>query len=51
MTLVGDAHTIVDYDGAIISAALRIDYHNEVLNRFSTDDSEILVQPTADIVF
>ena len=51
VTLVGDAHTTDDYDEAILSAAQRIDYHNEVLDGFSTDDSEILVKKTDEIAF
>jgi nicotinamidase-related amidase len=51
VTLVGDAHTTDDYDEAVLSAAQRIDYHNEVLNGFSTDDSEILVKKTEEIIF
>lgn len=51
VTLVGDAHTTVDYDEAVLGAAQRIDYHNEVLNGFGTDDGEILVKKTDDIAF
>ena len=51
VTLVGDAHTTDDYDEAILSAAQRIDYHNEVLDGFSTGDSEILVKKTDEIAF
>jgi len=51
VTLVGDAHTTDDYDEAVLSAAQRINYHNEVLNGFSTDDSEILVKKTEEIIF
>jgi len=51
VTLVGDAHTTDDYDEAVLSAAQRIDYHNEMLNGFSTDDSEILVKKTEEIIF
>lgn len=51
VTLVEDAHTTIDYDEAVLSAAQRIDYHNEVLNGFGTDDSEILVKKTDDIAF
>jgi nicotinamidase-related amidase len=51
VTLVGDTYTTDDYDGAVLSAAQRIDYHNEVLNGFSTDDSEILVKKTEEIIF
>jgi nicotinamidase-related amidase len=51
VTLVGDAHTTEDYDGAVLSAAQRIDYHNKVLHGFSADDSEILVKKTEEIIF
>ena len=51
VTLVGDAHTTDDYDEAILSAAQRIDYHNEVLDGFSTDDSKIVVKKTNEVDF
>ena len=51
VTLVGDAHTTNNYDEAVLSAAQRIDYHNEILNGFNTDDSEILVKKTKEIAF
>jgi nicotinamidase-related amidase len=51
VTLVGDAHTTVDYDGATITAAQRIDYHNEVLDGFRTDDSKIVVKKTNEVDF
>jgi nicotinamidase-related amidase len=51
VTLVGDAHTTDDYDGATISAAQRIDYHNEVLDGFRTDDSKIVVKKTDEVDF
>jgi nicotinamidase-related amidase len=51
VTLVGDAHTTDDYDGATISAAQRIDYHNEVLDGFRTDDSKIVVKKTNEVDF
>lgn len=51
VTLVGDAHTTEDYDGATITAAQRIDYHNEVLNGFRTDDGKITVKKTDEVDF
>jgi nicotinamidase-related amidase len=51
VTLVGDAHTTEDYDEAVLSAAQRIAYHNEVLNGFRTDTCTIHVKPTSEIRF
>ncbi len=51
VTLVGDAHTTEDYDGAVLSAAQRIAYHNEVLNGFRTDTYTIRVKPASEIRF
>ncbi|HEY6286518.1 MAG TPA: isochorismatase family protein [Ktedonobacteraceae bacterium] len=51
VTLVGDAHTTDDYDEAVISAAKRIEYHNEVLDGFSTDDYVITINPTSEVIF
>jgi nicotinamidase-related amidase len=51
VTLVRDAHTTDDYDGAVLTAAQKIEYHNEVLDGFSTDGHSIRVKPTDDIVF
>ena len=51
VTLVRDAHTTEDYDGAVLTAAQRIDYHNQVLDGFSTAGHRIRVKPTDDIVF
>ncbi len=51
VTLVQDAHTTEDYDGAVITAAQRIDYHNGVLNGFRSDEHRIKVKPTDEIVF
>jgi nicotinamidase-related amidase len=49
--LVRDAHTTEDYDGAVLTAAQRIDYHNKILNGFSTDGHSVRIKPTDDIVF
>jgi nicotinamidase-related amidase len=51
VTLVKDAHTTDDYDGAVLTAAQKIEYHNEILDGFSTDGHRIRVKPTDDIVF
>ncbi len=51
VTLVGDAHTTDDYDEAVLSAAKRIEYHNEVLDGFRTDDYVITVKPTNEVTF
>ena len=51
VTLVGDAHTTDDYDEAVLSAAKRIEYHNEVLDGFNTDDHVIRVKSTDEIMF
>lgn len=51
VTLVGDAHTTDDYDQAVLSAAQRIVYHNEVLDGFRTDTYTIRVKPTSEIRF
>lgn len=51
VTLVKDAHTTIDYDEAVLTAAQRIDYHNEVLDGFRTDGHVIMVKPTDEIVF
>ena len=51
VTLVGDAHTTDDYDEAVLSAAKRIEYHNEVLDGFSTDEYVITVKPTSEVTF
>lgn len=51
VTLVADAHTTDDYDEAVITAAKRIDYHNEILNGFRSDEHRISVKPTDEIVF
>jgi nicotinamidase-related amidase len=51
VTLVGNAHTTDDYDEAVLTAAKRIEYHNKVLNGFSTDDYVITVKPTSEVIF
>jgi nicotinamidase-related amidase len=51
VTLVGDAHTTEDYDEAVLSAAQRIAYRNEVLNGFRTDTYTIHVKSTSEIRF
>ena len=51
VTLVGDAHTTDDYDQAVLTAAKRIEYHNEVLDGFSTGDYVITVKPTSEVTF
>lgn len=51
VTLVGDAHTTDDYDDAVLTAAKRIEYHNEVLNGFRTDEHVITVKPTSEVTF
>jgi nicotinamidase-related amidase len=51
VTLVGDAHTTDDYDQAVLTAAKRIEYHNEVLDGFRTDDHVITVKPTSEVTF
>ncbi len=51
VTLVKDAHTTIDYDEAVLTAAQRIDYHNEVLDGFRTDEYVITVKPTDAIEF
>jgi nicotinamidase-related amidase len=51
VTLVGDAHTTDDYDEAVLTAAKRIEYHNEVLDGFRTDDHVIKVRPTHEVIF
>lgn len=51
VTLVKDAHTTEDYDEAALTAAQRIDYHNQVLNGFRTDGHRITVKPTDDVEF
>jgi hypothetical protein len=51
VTLVGDAHTTDDYDEAVLSAAKRIEYHNEVLDGFRTDDYVIRVKSTDEVTF
>jgi hypothetical protein len=51
VTLVKDAHTTVDYDEAVLTAAQRIEYHNEVLDGFRTDEHVIKVKPTDEVVF
>jgi nicotinamidase-related amidase len=51
VTLVGDAHTTDDYDGAVLSAAKRIEYHNEVLDGFRTDKHVITVKSTREVTF
>ena len=51
VTLVGNAHTTDDYDEAVLTAAKRIEYHNKVLNGFSTDDYVITVKPTSEVTF
>jgi len=50
VTLVSDAHTTEDYDEAILTAAQRIAYLNDVVNGFRTDDYEITVKPTSEVV-
>jgi hypothetical protein len=51
VTLVGDAHTTDDYDESVLPAAKRIEYHNEVLDGFRTDDYVIIVKPTGEVTF
>ncbi len=51
VTLVRDAHTTVDYDDAVLTAAQRIEYHNEVLDGFRTDEHVIKVKPTDEVAF
>jgi nicotinamidase-related amidase len=51
VTLVKDAHTTDDYDGAVLTAAQKIEYHNEILDGFRTNGNIIRVKPTDDIVF
>lgn len=51
VTLVGDAHTTEDYDEAVLTAAQRIDYHNEILDGFRTDARIIRVKPTDEVAF
>lgn len=51
VTLVKDAHTTDDYEGAALTAALRIDYHNEVLDGFRIDEHVIKVKPADEVKF
>jgi len=51
VTLVADVHTTDDYDKAVLTAAKRIEYHNEILNGFRTDDHVITVKPTSEVTF
>ena len=51
VTLVKDAHTTEDYDDAVLTAAQRIDYHNEILDGFRTDGHSIRVKPTEGVIF
>jgi len=51
VTLVGDAHTTGDYDEAVLTAAQRIAYLNDVVNGFRTDEYTIRVKPTSEIAF
>ncbi|HZU66050.1 MAG TPA: cysteine hydrolase family protein [Ktedonobacteraceae bacterium] len=51
VTLVKDAHTTEDYDGAVLTAAQRIDYHNQILDGFGTGGHRIRVKPADEIVF
>ena len=51
VTLVQDAHTTIDYDEAVLTAAQRIDYHNEVLDGFRTDGHVIRVKLTDEVSF
>jgi len=51
VTLVKDAHTTDDYEEAVLTAAQRIDYHNEVLDGFRTDEHVIRVKPADEVVF
>jgi hypothetical protein len=41
VTLAKDAHTTDDYDEAVLTVAQRIEYHNEVLDGFRTDEHVI----------
>ena len=49
VTLVSDAHTTDDYDEALLTAAQRIAYLNDVVNGFRTDDCKITVKPTNEV--
>src|SRR5438105_11232854 len=49
VTVAGDAHTTDDDDEAVLSAAQRIAYHNEVLDSFRTDTYTIRVKPISEI--
>ena len=51
VTLVKDAHTTEDYDDAVLTAAQRIDYHNQVLDGFRAGGHIIRIKPTEDVVF
>ncbi len=51
VTLVGDAHTTEDYDEALLTAAQRIAYHNDVVDGFKADTHGITVKPTSEVTF
>ncbi len=51
VTLVSDAHTTDDYDEAVLTAAQRIAYLNEVVNGFASDTHSITVKPTNEVTF
>ncbi len=51
VTLVKDAHTTDDYEETVLTAAQKIDYHNEVLDGFRTDEHVIRLKPADEVVF
>ncbi len=51
VTLVGDAHTTDDYTDEVLTAAKRIEYHNEILDGFRTVGHVIKVKPTNEVIF
>ncbi|GAC1354693.1 MAG: cysteine hydrolase family protein [Ktedonobacteraceae bacterium] len=49
VTLVSDAHTTDDYEGAVLPAVQRIAYLNHVVDGFATDTHTITVTPTSEV--
>ncbi len=49
VTLVSDAHTTTDYAEAILPAAQRIAYLNDVVDGFASDTHSITVKPTHEV--
>ena len=49
VTLVSDAHTTEDYEGAVLTAAQRIAYLNEIVHGFGVDTHRITVMPTSEV--